>query len=159
MANDWRTAVPVDRPSLTGYLHDNGYCTLGQGKIFHGSKVRKEDWDEYVKDNEREESDKDRKDLSLKPGKTPDSFIIGSNAISTMHEGNHAVRTDRWRYIRYAGGGEELYDEQSDPHEWTNLAALPEHAALETELAKWLPVASDPAVVPAKKQKKHKKQK
>jgi arylsulfatase A-like enzyme len=60
-------------------------------------------------------------------------------AISTMHDGNHAVRTERWRYIHYADGGEELYDEQADPHEWTNLAAVPEQAAVKAELAKWLP--------------------
>ena len=28
----------------------------------------------------------------------------------------------------YADGGEELYDHKSDPHEWTNLAGMPEHA-------------------------------
>jgi iduronate 2-sulfatase len=34
------------------------------------------------------------------------------------------VRTDRYRYIRWEGegGGEELYDHQQDPHEYTNLA-------------------------------------
>jgi arylsulfatase A-like enzyme len=35
---------------------------------------------------------------------------------------NHAVRTEQWRYIRYADGGEELYNEQTDPLEWTNIA-------------------------------------
>jgi len=57
---------------------------MGQGKIFHGNKVRREDWDEYVKDNEREETDKDRKDWSLKPGGTPGSFMIGSDAIRPL---------------------------------------------------------------------------
>lgn len=31
-------------------------------------------------------------------------------ALTTHGQGNHAVRTDRWRYIHYADGGEELYD-------------------------------------------------
>ena len=35
---------------------------------------------------------------------------------------HHALRTDRWRYIRYASGEEELYDDQNDPDEFTNLA-------------------------------------
>ncbi len=39
------------------------------------------------------------------------------------------VRTGRWRYTEGAGGaaGAELYDHAADPHEFTNLAALPEH--------------------------------
>ena len=38
---------------------------------------------------------------------------------------NHAVQTERWRYIRYGDDGEELYDHSRDPHEWTNLADDP----------------------------------
>jgi uncharacterized sulfatase len=38
-----------------------------------------------------------------------------------------SVRTDRYRYIRWegSGGGEELYDHDRDPGEFTNLAAVP----------------------------------
>ncbi len=43
-------------------------------------------------------------------------------AITTHGYLNHTVRTEQWRYIRYANGGEELYDEVKDPYEWTNLA-------------------------------------
>ena len=46
-------------------------------------------------------------------------------AITTFGPGNHAVRSERWRYIRYRDGSEELYDHRSDPHEWNNLAADP----------------------------------
>lgn len=41
---------------------------------------------------------------------------------------NYAISTERWRYLHYRGGEEELYDIASDPHEWTNLAAKAEHA-------------------------------
>lgn len=41
---------------------------------------------------------------------------------------NYSISTERWRYIHYKDGGEELYDIESDPHEWTNLAAKAEHA-------------------------------
>ncbi len=29
-------------------------------------------------------------------------------AITTHNQGNHTIRTERWRYIRYANGSEEL---------------------------------------------------
>ena len=60
-------------------------------------------------------------------------------AITTFGQNNHAIRTERWRYIRYADGGEELYDHSTDEYEWTNLAAKSEHAALKAELAKNFP--------------------
>jgi hypothetical protein len=37
-------------------------------------------------------------------------------------KGNASLRTDRWRYIRYGDGSEELYDHSNDPNEWSNLA-------------------------------------
>jgi arylsulfatase A-like enzyme len=43
-------------------------------------------------------------------------------AITTHNGDNHAVRDDRYRYIRYADGSEELYDLVEDPNEWENLA-------------------------------------
>ena len=46
-------------------------------------------------------------------------------AMSVWGWGNVAIRDARWRYIRYVGGGEELYDHADDPMEHTNLLALP----------------------------------
>ncbi len=65
-------------------------------------------------------------------------------AITTYGLGNHAIRTEAWRYIRYNDGGEELYDRAKDPNEWTNLAAKPELAATKATLAKWLPTRNEP---------------
>ena len=45
--------------------------------------------------------------------------------LSTYGFQNHSVRSERWRYIRYHDGTEELYDHSVDPIEWTNLAAAP----------------------------------
>jgi arylsulfatase A-like enzyme len=67
-------------------------------------------------------------------------------AITTFERNNHAIRTERWRYIHYAKGGEELYDHTVDPYEWTNLAARAEYAATKAELSKWLPKDNAPAV-------------
>ena len=44
-------------------------------------------------------------------------------ALMTYLRGNHAIRSDRWRYIRYADGSEELYDHQTDPNGWNNIAS------------------------------------
>ncbi|HEY4262934.1 MAG TPA: sulfatase [Schlesneria sp.] len=81
-------------------------------------------------------------------------------AVTTFGFNNHAVRTEGWRYIRYANGDEELYDETSDPKEWTNLATRPEHATKKTELAKYLPtqnakeVAKQAAANPSRAQRR-----
>jgi arylsulfatase A-like enzyme len=72
-------------------------------------------------------------------------------AITTYHRNNHAVRTERWRYIRYADGGEELYDHDADPYEWTNLGKLEKHAAVKAELKKLLPTTNKPEL-PRKKE-------
>ncbi|MEM7697850.1 MAG: sulfatase [Verrucomicrobiota bacterium] len=50
--------------------------------------------------------------------------------IVTTFSDHHALRTDRWRYVRYSDGSEELYDHESDPNEWLNLAADTDHAIL-----------------------------
>jgi choline-sulfatase len=60
-------------------------------------------------------------------------------AITSHNQGNHAIRTERWRYIRYADGSQELYDMPRDPQEWDNLASRPESQAVIAELQRWLP--------------------
>lgn len=60
-------------------------------------------------------------------------------ALTTFGRDNHAVRTEQWRYIRYANGDEELYDSLADPYEWTNLASRPESASIIKHLQQHLP--------------------
>ena len=69
-------------------------------------------------------------------------------AVSTYGFQNHSIRTERWRYIRYHDGTEELYDHNVDPHEWTNLAAEPvktEHRDVMNRLARHFPEVNAPA--------------
>jgi choline-sulfatase len=65
-------------------------------------------------------------------------------AITTHNQGNHAIRSERWRYIRYADGSEELYDMERDPREWHNLAGRADHAHVLAEHRRWLPAIDVP---------------
>ena len=62
----------------------------------------------------------------------------GRAAVIEFKAHNAAVRSERYRYIRYKDGGEELYDHQNDPQEWNNLAASESHGAIKKELAGWI---------------------
>lgn len=62
-------------------------------------------------------------------------------ARTSFGPGNVALRSERYRYIRYVDGSEELYDHQKDPHEWTNLADNPEFAPIKQQHALQLPKA------------------
>ncbi len=65
-------------------------------------------------------------------------------AVTTYRRGNHAARSSQWRYIRYANGEEELYDEIKDPNEHTNLASRPEFDVVKAELAAHFPKVNVP---------------
>jgi arylsulfatase A-like enzyme len=60
-------------------------------------------------------------------------------AVTTLGQGNHALRDERWRYIRYADGTQELYDHENDPDEWTNLAGSPDLTEVIARLKTHLP--------------------
>ena len=61
--------------------------------------------------------------------------------ITTGGKGNHALRSQRYRYIRYADKSEELYDHENDPHEWKNLAGEPNSLSIKKTMARFLPRA------------------
>jgi arylsulfatase A-like enzyme len=65
-------------------------------------------------------------------------------AITTHGRSNHGIRSERFRYIRYEDGSEELYDHEADPLEWKNLAGDAKFADAKAELAKWLPKENAP---------------
>ncbi|MEP4684629.1 MAG: sulfatase/phosphatase domain-containing protein, partial [Rhodopirellula bahusiensis] len=50
-------------------------------------------------------------------------------SVAPMRKG-FLIRTDRWAYIQYkedASGGIELFDMETDPKQFTNLATSPDH--------------------------------
>lgn len=47
---------------------------------------------------------------------------VSDRAVRILFDkGNFALVNAKWRYIRYKGGDEELYDRELDPHEFHNL--------------------------------------
>ena len=81
---------------------------------------------------------------SLLPQLSDPEVVRPWPAITTHNQGNHAVRSVRWRYIQYADGSEEFYDLQSDPQEFDNVAGESRYAALIAEHRRWLPKVDAP---------------
>ncbi|MEM6468944.1 MAG: sulfatase [Planctomycetota bacterium] len=77
-----------------------------------------------------------------------------STAISALYERFITIRTDRFRYIRYAEGQEELYDMVEDPHQWENLANRVEHSDNLNRHRALVPAISSMAVPLASKKRK-----
>jgi len=60
-------------------------------------------------------------------------------AVTTVFTGDLAVSWENWRYLSYGDGGEELYDLESDPHEWKNLADDSEFSDIKKKMRAMLP--------------------
>ena len=60
-------------------------------------------------------------------------------AITTQNHDNHGIRSERWRFIQYADGSEELYDMKTDPNEWKNLAGDASYDQVLREHRRWIP--------------------
>lgn len=86
----------------------------------------------------------DLEGLSLLPQLTDASTNRERPAITSHNQGNHGVRSTKWRYIRYADGSEELYDMEKDPKAWTNLATDPQFQSVIEEHRQWLPKIDRP---------------
>ncbi|SOE22894.1 Arylsulfatase A [Spirosomataceae bacterium TFI 002] len=60
-------------------------------------------------------------------------------AISSITPTYHAIRNDRYRYISYGDGQEELYDHNTDTQEWSNIAKNRSSSRIIRKLRKYLP--------------------
>ena len=79
---------------------------------------------------------------SLTTGLLRNTTAIKKTSITTLTtyaRGNHTLRSERYRYLRFEDGTEELYDHHEDPNEWTNLSTLPKHAKLIQRFREELP--------------------
>lgn len=92
-------------------------------------------------------------------GRSIATLIENTNAkweypsLTTMGENRHSIRSERYRYIRYEDGTEELYDHKNDPMEWTNLAKDKKYKKVISNLAKWVPKVNTPAIKATAKHK------
>ncbi len=84
--------------------------------------------------------------ISLRPQLADPSQVRVRPAITTHNPNNHSVCSERYRFIQYADGGEEFYDRQLDPQEWTNLAGDQRYQQLIAQHRAWLPKTSLPPV-------------
>lgn len=87
---------------------------------------------------------KSLKPLLEKPRTKWDPVLI------TYGRGNHAIRSDRYRYIQYQNGEEELYDLNSDPNEWNNIAHHKGTRKIMDRLAEWMPTENAIPIGPVK---------
>ena len=65
-------------------------------------------------------------------------------SLTTFGYKNYGVRSERYRYIVYEDGSEELYDHAKDKWEWRNLADDPEYAEIKAQMQKRIPAHHAP---------------
>jgi len=82
--------------------------------------------------------------MSLVPQLKDPGAKSNGPALTTHGRLNHSLRSERWRYIRYSDGSEELYDHSSDEMEWTNLAGDARFDGIKKDLARYLPTVNVP---------------
>jgi len=79
---------------------------------------------------------------SLVPLLKNPALKTGRSVVCTQGKDNHAVRNADWRFIRYADGSEELYDQKKDPKNFRNLAGDEAFTAVKRSLAEGLPASN-----------------
>lgn len=84
---------------------------------------------------------------SLRPVLLNHSAAVREVAFSTNRKQGNFVRSDRWAYMRYKDGTEELYDMDKDPGQFKNLAGkkrvAAEHAKMTALLEEKLSVVTN----------------
>jgi choline-sulfatase len=86
----------------------------------------------------------DLEGLSLIPQLKEASTKRERPAITSHNQGNHGIRSEHFRYIRYADGSEEFYDHRDDPKEWHNKIENSKYAATIEQHRSWLPKIDRP---------------
>lgn len=75
---------------------------------------------------------------SLRPILEDPSASVRDAVFAAQQGKGHFVRTDRWAYMQYKDGSEELYDMETDPGQFTNLSGDSRWAEKREKLAEIL---------------------
>ena len=81
------------------------------------------------------------------PGTRRDRPALCSFQFWNEKAPSHGVADERYRFIRYGNGFEELYDLKNDPHEYENLIDDPKLASVKKRLARGIPANPAPLAV------------
>jgi arylsulfatase A-like enzyme len=65
-------------------------------------------------------------------------------SLTTFGYKNYGVRSERYRYVVYADGSEELYDHAKDKWEWSNLAGNSDYAEVIDKMRQGIPSHHEP---------------
>lgn len=99
----------------------------------------------------------------------PDHALDGKSLVPVLHNPDirwerpgfttwgvqySSVVDGRYRYIRYPDGSGELYDHQTDPYEWNNLAGEGRMKPVIAKLTKSIPSHFEKSITPVKIRKK-----
>lgn len=82
---------------------------------------------------------KDITGKSLVPLLGNDQYDWNEPVVTVFEDKHFSIRKDQWHYILYDGVGEELYNLEQDPEEWTNLAADTQYETLIQKLKAYIP--------------------
>jgi len=63
-----------------------------------------------------------------------DEAYADAHPVQTNWLFNRSIRWQKWRYIHYNDGSQELYDLETDPQECTNLIGSPGYEAITASL-------------------------
>ena len=71
---------------------------------------------------------------SLVPVLTDHDAVVREGALSLNNQ-SYSFRTSDWAFMSYPDGSTELYDMESDPHQFTNLSANSDYENVRTRMA------------------------
>lgn len=77
--------------------------------------------------------------VSLKPILEKPDTLLPRPIITTYDYGSYSVRFNQWHYIKYVDDSEELYNLETDPEEWFNIAGADSVVDIKSKMTTFIP--------------------